>query len=763
MIQTSARALLVAALCALLHSLAVPARAYAQGDISGCKVSKSSQLNFAQPSPNHLRLSGTVERPVHVECDEFQLFADTIDHYREEARLTASGHIVFVSGTNRISAERLEFNTRTRTGTFYGAAGTAVMKQPNPSAPAGEQEPFAFFWGDELHKLGPSKYRIVRGGFTACVQPTPRWEVLSGSFEVNIDDYVLLRNAIFRVKGVPLLYLPAFYYPMQEDDRSTGFLMPKYGTGTVAGQTLTNAFFWAIGRSHDATFSHDWFTKTGHALTGEYRYNLGSGSTGYFAANRLNEKEITTTENGVESTVPARQSFKFDSQVVQRLPAGLTARGDVNYFSNLASQQRYQQNVYHGTNRRRNFGGNLSGSWAEYVLNATFVQRDYFEGTDRLTRDGNLPRVNLSRGERPIGRSSIYFGANGEYVTFVRKAIVEGETRADRGLTRLDFTPTVRIPFTKWPFLSINTSVAWRGTYWTESLDEEGVQVPESIGRTHFDVVSRITGPVFHRISENASGRRIKHVVEPSLAIQRTTAFDEFERVVPLESSDYTIGGVTRYTYGVTNRLYAKRENTREVMSVGVFQTYYTDARAAQFDPNLQNFDIAPTNFGAISINGRVAPTPGIQAGFRTEWDHQVNAIRTISASGTMLHEPWLQATAEWSLRRSIPELKGFEESRASHGLGASATLRTRRNNFGGTYSFNYDMRADQFLQQRYMAYYNAQCCGVAVEWQTWNFQGSFAGLDVPQDRRFNISFTLAGIGAVPSFFGALSGQQNRR
>ena len=760
--QKSARALLVVGLCAALHSLAAPGRAHAQSAAAGCDLSKSSQAVFRQLTPDHRRLSGTIERPVQIDCDDFQLFADSVDYFHSESRLTAAGHIVFVSGRNRISAERLEFNTRTRTGTFYSAAGTATMKEATPADAAGEQEPYAFFWGDELHKLGPTKYKIVRGGFTACVQPTPRWEISSGSFEVNIDDYVLLRNALFRVKGVPLLYLPAFYYPMEEDNRSTGFLMPKYGTSTFAGQTWTNGFFWAIGRSHDATFTHDWFTKTGYALTGTYRYNLGSGSTGYFTANRLSEKELTTTANGVESTFPARQSFKLDSQVVQRLPGNLHARGDVNYSSSMASQRRYQQNVFHATNRQRYFGGNVTGSWAEYVLNATVGQRDTFDTNDRLTRDGTLPRVSLSRGERTIGRSPVYFGATGEYVTFIRKTIDGEDTLADQGLTRLDFAPIFRIPFTKWPFLTANTTVVWRGTYWSESLDAAGIQVPESIGRSYFDVAAVITGPRFHRIWDNGTGRKIKHVIEPSLAIQRSTAIDEFDRIVRLDGTDYVVGGVTRYTYGINNRVYSKRESQREVLFVGVSQTYYTDTRAAQFDPNY-HFDLAPTNFGAITINARFAPTPGTQGSIRTEWDHQVNAIRTVAANGTFVEGTWLQGEAGWSMRRVIPGLPGFTEAAASHYLNASTTLKTRRNNFGGTYSFNYDMRQDHFLQQRYMAYYNAQCCGVAVEWQTWNFQGSLTGVGVPQDRRFNVSFTLAGIGAVPSFFGGLSGQQNRR
>ena len=62
---------------------------------------------------------------------------------------------------------------------------------------------------------------------------------------------------------MPVLYLPMIYYPIREDERATGFLLPTYGTSTVRGQSISNAFFWAINRSTDATFFHDWFTNTG--------------------------------------------------------------------------------------------------------------------------------------------------------------------------------------------------------------------------------------------------------------------------------------------------------------------------------------------------------------------------------------------------------------------------------------------------------------------------------------------------------------------
>ena len=44
----------------------------------------------------------------------------------------------------------------------------------------GTQEPDAYFCGETIEKLGPKTYRITKGGFTTCVQPTPRWEISRG-------------------------------------------------------------------------------------------------------------------------------------------------------------------------------------------------------------------------------------------------------------------------------------------------------------------------------------------------------------------------------------------------------------------------------------------------------------------------------------------------------------------------------------------------------------------------------------------------------
>ncbi len=517
-------------------------------------------------------LMGVPDRPVRIDCDDMHLTADQMEIF-DGHRVVATGNVLFESATNRVASERLEFDTKTRTGTFFNASGTVSMANRVDRSMFGTQEPDAMFRGEEIHKLGPDTYKIVDGAFTTCVQPTPRWEVVSGSVTLKVNDHALLTNSILRVKGVPVLYLPIFYYPVQEDDRATGFLIPVYGASTVRGQSLSNAFFWAISRSQDATFMHDWYSKTGQGYGGEYRYELGSGNRGNAEVNLLDEHAADYQQaDGSVKTTAAAKNFLMRGGLSQALGAGLHARANVNYTSDLAVQQRYQQNILQTNNRTRNIGGNVTGSWRGNVLSATAEKNDVFYDEDSLTSTGGLPRISFNRGERPIGRSKIYFGVNTEYVTQLYRTEQEGKELYDRGLTRMDVNPVVRIPFTKWPFLTLNSTMSWRDTYWTESLNTQGVQIPDSVNRQFFDLQARITGPVFNRIFETPNSgyaTKFKHVIEPTVVIQRVTGIDVFNRIVQIDGADSIVGGTTRVTYGLNNRLYAKKDSAREIVSLG--------------------------------------------------------------------------------------------------------------------------------------------------------------------------------------------------
>ena len=85
-------------------------------------------------------------------------------------------------------------------------------------------------------------------------------------------------------------------------------------------------------------------------------------------------------------------------------------------------------------------------------------------------------------------------------------------------------------------------------------------------------------------------------------------------------------------------------------------------------------------------------------------------------------------------------------------------SLRTPANRVGGTYGLNYDLGRRTFLQSRIVGYYNAQCCGFVAEFQTRNYPLYSIAFPVPQDRRFNVSVTLAGLGTFSNLFGGFGG-----
>jgi LPS-assembly protein len=774
--------------------LAVAAAAGAQ-DLGRCETSK--QMKIDRLGPDRITLSGQVE----IHCGRESFFADTVELMVDVDQLIATGNVVFTSGTSRIAADRAEFNTKSRTGTFYNASGNAALRgDESPGEPAlprgrpdaalimpgmggpgageqgepdramfGTQEPDVYFYGETIEKLGPKKYRVTKGGFSTCVQPVPRWELTSSSVTVNLDDYAILRNSVFKVKGMPVLYLPLMYYPVQEDDRATGFLLPTYGASTLRGQGISNAFFWAINRSHDATFTHDWFSKTGQGYGTEYRYTMGRGSDGFIRTYFLREQatEYDDGSGGVIST-PARRSHEIRGAMSQPFGQHLRARARADYFSDITVQQTYHQNLYEATRRQRVFTGSVTGNWSEYTITGTFDRNEYFRSATASDLRGSAPRIQISKAERPLLGSPVYFRVAADYSQLVVERRTANGT-VDQGLARVDVQPRVRVPFTKWPFLTVNTSAGFRTTHWSESRDEAGAQVPQGLTRNYYDAEAQVTGPVFNRIWTLAGSRyaeKLKHSIEPFFTIGRVSAIENLSRIVRIDSTDAVIGNTTRMNYGITNRLYRKPRGggtAREILNASIGQTYYTDPRASQVDRRYRTaFTGAQSNFSPLSINVRAWPAERIVANYSAEYDTRFKAFKYMAADGSIEWSDWLQATGGWSQRRFVEGLPGYDDPEfLDHYLNGSAHVRFMRNRFGGSHSFNYDVREKIFLQQRLLLYYNAQCCGFGFEYQTRDF-GGFTGAPINEDRRFNFSVTLAGIGSFGNFFGALGGADRR-
>ena len=754
--------------------LSLPAAAAAQDNLASCTGWERLAVHTEQIGEGHFRLREKAE----ITCDTFKFFADQVDVYTDEDRLVASGNVLFTTPDTRISASRVEFNLKAKTGVFHDATGSSKVKpQVGAKSMFGTQEADMHFRAEKLEKLGEKKYRLTNGGFTTCLQPTARWEFTSGSVTINVDRYAVATNTTFRVKGVPLLYLPIIYYPLDEDDRATGFLLPSYGNSFIHGQTIRNAFFWAINRSMDLTVMHDWFSKTGQAAGAEFRYVAGPGSSGNMTASFVNEKASTTVyPDGTTIPRPAGRSYQVKGDLVQQLPGRFRAGAQVRYFSDLNVEQLYNYNPYDYTNRQSTINANISGQIAGLQLGAAYARAKHFYSDRYFALTGSSPRVTVSRAEQTIGRLPIYWGFNAEGVGIV-SYYDNGGIVADQNRTRIDFLPVIRAPLTRLTWLNMSASLSWRTTWWSRSkAPESGAILDESLSRRYFEGQIVVTGPTFARIFQTPAlkfAQRWKHVIEPTLTVGKTSAIDVRERVITdFDTGDFAVGGVTRMNYALTNRLYAKRgEGTagtvREVASLTVAQSYYANAELAALDQLAKDpskLYLPTSNFTPIDIGARLTPTDAVSFDFRTTYEKVTDTFRAVSAGTRVRLGARTDLNAAWSKTRQ-PKDSPYANAPYynSHSINGAFTLRSDRNVYGGSYRADYDLANTSFINQSLTAYYNPQCCGVAIEYSRSNLP-SFGGVQGKvYDRRFNLSFTLAGIGSFSDFFGAFGADPYRR
>jgi len=746
----------------LLALLAVPALAQAQ-PVPGFRLTKQLKIDI-NGSTYHL------EGQVEMEQGSQKFFADVVDYDSTTRLMVATGNVVYTSPETRIAADRLEFNLDTKVGTFQNATGSTYLGEKVDKSFFGTQEPDALFYGEVIQKVGPKRYRITRGGFTSCVQPTPRWELVSSTATVELESYAVLTNTVLKVKGVPMFYLPVLYYPIQSDDRSTGFLLPTYGASVVRGQSISNAFFWAINRSQDATFYHDWFTKRGQGAGAEYRYVAGPSSQGNFTTYYLNEKQATYDTTAGSVTTPAQRNYEVRANVAQVLPAGLRARGNVDYFSSVVTRATFNQNPYDWSSRTRSVRGNIGGTWGRQSASMTYDTTELFYSDTASSLQGGTPRLSYAFAQTRIGQTPLYYSLNAEYVNIARLDREESNnTEVDQGLTRFDVSPTLRVPFNRWPFLTFNSSVSYHTTRYSESYVKDAnnrdVQADQPLSRSYWDLRTDIVGPKFTKVwdtPDNGYAEKYKHTIEPTFTVQRLTAFDSYDRIVKLEGYDFTYGGTNRISYGLTNRFTAKRRagastaRNRDFLTLSLTQSYYSDPRASLYDFGafpLNFFGREPSNFSPIALAATFSPSEQSSVSTRLDWDDRAGEFQSIRVNGSYGLREWLTVTGGWSQRN----IAIFFDRPADKFINTSTTFRTRGNRVGGTYAFYYDLGRSTMLDQRIVGYYNAQCCGVVFEYQQFNYP-QFSSFAVPQDRRFNIGVTLAGLGTFSNFLGAFGG-----
>ncbi len=334
-----------------------------------------------------LRLGG-----MRIQADKADVFEDAQPDGTVKRRIVAEGNVVFIRGEERLAGDRMEMDD----------AGHGFLENA-----VGYVEPGVFVEGRRVERVDDRTYRVEGGKFTSCAQPNPRWGFSASSARIEVDDKVVAKNALLKVKGVPVFYLPYLYYPIRKNGRSTGFLFPHFGYSSYRGFNTGTGFFWAMGRSFDQTLYGDYYSKLGYGFGHELRYLAGTPSRGTFRTYlfRVEEKDLVT-DPGTGQIVSGRPSavdYDIDWNALQMLPGMVRATVNVRKYSNLLFRQRFQDSFNLASSRTERWSGALEKDFKLAVLSAYADTTSTYFGTDYQHVSGRLPGFSLRRFPRQVG------------------------------------------------------------------------------------------------------------------------------------------------------------------------------------------------------------------------------------------------------------------------------------------------------------------------------------------------------------------------
>jgi len=607
-----------------------------------------------------------------------------------------SGNVRLEMNGDYLTGDRGFFDLENQTGTVEN--GHLFIKENN-----------VHIDGQLMEKTGPATYVISNCKVTTCDGDNPDWALTGEQISVTIDGYGELKNTAFRIKGVPVLYLPYFRFPANTK-RKSGLLPPVFGLSDRNGFAAELPFFWAINERMDATFYQRYYSKRGYMQGLEYRYLVDKNSTGILLFDILHDKKEKdlTDRNDVEVS-PFERSNKtrywLRGKADQDLPHDIVARVDADYVSDADYLREFHKNLF-GFNPRPDledaYGRPVEDRRSPTRRSALRLSRDKGDISIQAASSYNENPVDLDQDDTPqslgaaafsllpkkVLKTPVYFGLRSGYDYIWRDYGTSGHQFA--------LYPEMKIPL--WlgryvefePYAGYGLNAQW----FKEETGEKDHQNLNS-----YDVGARMLSQL-ERVYDADWGevKRLKHRMWPALSYQYRRNQDP-EAESPWFDPLTVTGDLNRLVFTLDNYLDARLEDDkgqvryRQWVNFQLAQGYSLDEARKDDTSGEEKAPFEP--FTAALI---LKPTQNLDFYGVTKWDHYEHELTDTSLNY------WLRVNLVY-------------------GLAAGTSL--RRN-----------LDSKQTISNKYWLEYASQCWGV------------LAGVGKEEaDTTFIVAFRLLGLG----------------
>ena len=263
--------------------------------IAGEMTSKSSFSPYVEFDPHPSITGFMTPRPIEHDDEDIYFSANEIQNDNNTDVITALGDVYIIRSDATLKADKVTYNQKLDVITASG--NVSLVDQDNNVMFADEMvlqdkmskgtisklkvvmRDESRIWADRVKTLKNDDKVMYNAVYTPCdccsmkgKDQEPLWKITADKIRQDVaNKNVYYKNAVLKVKDVPVFYTPFLSHPDPSVKRRSGFLMPTYGSSGYLDTYIRPGYFWAIDDQSDLTFSPYLSLKRGVVPFATYR------------------------------------------------------------------------------------------------------------------------------------------------------------------------------------------------------------------------------------------------------------------------------------------------------------------------------------------------------------------------------------------------------------------------------------------------------------------------------------------------------------
>jgi len=472
---------------------------------------------------------------------DMKLSCDKVVIYTDKKIIHAEGNVILRHEQGVFKGEKVEFDLNSKKGTVLYPS----MEGVGPWYAKGET-------GEKFSE----KSYLIRGGYiTTCDLEDPHYRFQAKRIKVYLGEKIVAKNIVFKVKGVPLIYLP-YYVHSLVDNRPGGIIIPCHSSEW--GYYLLTSWKYVLP-SLDIGDEHlDW---SGRVYL-DYRELKGYAQgfdTHYQFSDYLGEGKLKVYYTHEHDKVPPNSELSDTWKERYRVQLKHKKDFDNNSFRleyhEMKDEDFIKDYFYEEYKRDHQPDSYVSLIHSSRKYNLSFLAKKRMNRFFTVVEQ--LPEIEYSLRKTEIKDTPLFFDNTTSFSNLTKKF---ADSSLDYDVVRVDSYNEISYPFKVLKFLNLEPWVGGRQTFYTKDSSGEEDKI-RGIFYTGIDLSSK-----FYKIFDvesnflNLDINKIRHIItptieykyihQPTIVASQLMGFDSIDKI----SRENIV------TLGLENRLQTKKK-----------------------------------------------------------------------------------------------------------------------------------------------------------------------------------------------------------